>query len=1115
MRRTFDNPVVIGGGLVLALLVLIVGLTYRNTRQLNEDTRSVAHTHEVLNLTSDVMLTLVDAETGQRGFLITGKDEFLQPYDAALVRLDGLMAKLKDKTKDNSDQQARITKLEEMTAVRLGYLRHGIDLYRKNAEEASAFIAAGTGKAQMDAIRRHVAEMVKVEDDLLKARESKTALTYQVAVTTGLLTGVLGLLTVGAFVWLLRRSLSARQKAAAILHEQREWFRLTLASIGDGVIATDTEGKVTFLNAVAQSLTGWTEGEAKGTPLETVFDIVNEETRKTVENPTRRALKEGRIMGLANHTVLISKIGNEYPIDDSASPIRNEEGNITGAVLVFRDITERKHQEAKRKEAEDGLRRNEQFSRSLMDGTADCVKVLDLDGRLLHMNTPGLCAMEIDDLGPLCGQEWGALWPSDARGDIERSVTRAVGGEVSSFQAYCPTAKGTPKWWEVTVSPVRDADGGRVVRLLSVSRDITERKQVEDRLRASEAEFRAAFEQSAVGMGQVSAKTGWFIRVNAKYCELTGYSAEELAEMTPTDLTFAEDRDTDVQAIGPVLRGEVALYDQEKRYLRKDGKIIWVHVSAALLRNADGRPERTMAVVQDISERKWVEEALRESEERYRAATEAVSDLIWTNNADGLMEGEQRGWGDFTGQSREEYQGYGWSKMVHPEDAQPTIEAWTRAVAEKRAFLFEHRIRRRDGEWRVCSIRAVPILNADGTIREWVGVHTDITERKRDEEGLRRLAAELSEAHQRKDEFLATLAHELRNPLAPIRNGLQLMKLAGGQAATVEQARSMMERQLTQMVRLVDDLVDVSRISRDKVELKREQVELAAVVNSAVETSRPLVEQMGHQLTVTLPDQPVVVDADLTRLAQVFLNLLNNAAKYSDRGGNIQLIVERQGSDVVVTVKDTGIGIDADQLPRIFEMFMQVDRSLEKSQGGLGIGLTLVKRLVEMHGGRVEAKSEGPGKGSEFVVRLPVVIEPSKARQSGDEAEQLVKSSQRILVVDDNRDGADSLSEMLKIMGNDTRTAYDGQEGVDVAGAFRPDVLLLDIGLPKLNGYEACRRIREQPWGKDVVLIAVTGWGQDDDRRRSQEAGFDHHMVKPVDPQALIKMLAGLQVAKK
>jgi len=271
---------------------------------------------------------------------------------------------------------------------------------------------------------------------------------------------------------------------------------------------------------------------------------------------------------------------------------------------------------------------------------------------------------------------------------------------------------------------------------------------------------------------------------------------------------------------------------------------------------------------------------------------------------------------------------------------------------------------------------------------------------------------------------------------------------------------------------------------------------------------------MGHELTVTLPKQPLIVEADLTRLAQVFLNLLNNAAKYGDRGGHIQLNVERQGSDVVVMVKDNGIGIAADQLPRIFEMFTQVDRSLEKSQGGLGIGLTLVKRLVEMHGGRVEARSEGPGKGSEFIVRLPVVVEASVPQASGVEDEPAApKSSLRILIVDDNRDGADSLAMMLRIMGNYTRTAYDGQEGADLAGEFLPDVMLLDIGLPKLNGYEVCSYIREQSWGKSVVLIAVTGWGQDDDRRRSHEAGFDSHMVKPVDPQALMKTLTMLAEA--
>jgi len=341
------------------------------------------------------------------------------------------------------------------------------------------------------------------------------------------------------------------------------------------------------------------------------------------------------------------------------------------------------------------------------------------------------------------------------------------------------------------------------------------------------------------------------------------------------------------------------------------------------------------------------------------------------------------------------------------------------------------------------------------------------------------------------------------------------MKMTDVPAVALEQTRSMIDRQLTHMVRLIDDLMDVSRVTRGKLALRKEHVTLAAVVDSAVEASRPLVEQAGHELTVTLPQQALVVDADLTRLAQVFLNLLNNAAKYSDPGGHIQLNVERQASEVVVTVKDTGIGIAADQLPHIFQMFTQVDRSLDKSQGGLGIGLTLVNLLVEMHGGRIEAMSEGLGTGSEFVVRLPLVVEASKPHESGKAAEHSVRSSLRILVVDDNRDGADSLSEMLKVVGNDTCTAYDGQAAVDAAAEFRPDVILLDIGLPKLNGYEACRRIREQPGGKDVVLIAVTGWGQDDDRLRSHVAGFDHHMIKPVDPRALMELLAGMQVAKR
>ena len=371
------------------------------------------------------------------------------------------------------------------------------------------------------------------------------------------------------------------------------------------------------------------------------------------------------------------------------------------------------------------------------------------------------------------------------------------------------------------------------------------------------------------------------------------------------------------------------------------------------------------------------------------------------------------------------------------------------------------------------------------------------------------LYRELRDADIRKDEFLATLAHELRNPLAPIRNGLQVMRLSGSEMGDLAEVRSMMERQLNQMIRLVDDLLDVSRITRDKLDLKKQRVELAAVVRSAVETSRPLIEQAEHTISVTLPPTPIYLDADLTRLAQVFSNLLNNSAKYTQPGGRIWLVAEDFENEVAVKVRDNGLGIPTESLPQIFQMFSQVDRNMEMAQGGLGIGLTLVRRLVEMHGGTVEAHSDGPGHGSEFTVRLPILkLTHQSAALPGNES-AVTKARRRILVVDDNSDSAMSLGMMLKLMGNDTQTAHDGLAAVATAEQFRPDLILLDIGLPKLNGYDACRRIRELPWSKGIVIVALTGWGQEEDRRRSQEAGFDHHLVKPVEVDALEKLLRG------
>lgn len=374
-----------------------------------------------------------------------------------------------------------------------------------------------------------------------------------------------------------------------------------------------------------------------------------------------------------------------------------------------------------------------------------------------------------------------------------------------------------------------------------------------------------------------------------------------------------------------------------------------------------------------------------------------------------------------------------------------------------------------------------------------------------------RLIRELRDADRRKDEFLATLAHELRNPLAPIRNALHIMQLAGDDVAAVDQARSMMERQLRQMVRLIDDLLDVSRITRRKLELRKERVQLAAVIGNAVDTTRPLIEAAGHSLTITLPPDPVYLDADPMRLAQVFSNLLNNAAKYTDRGGRLTLTAALDGNEVVVSVRDTGIGIPAEALPTVFEMFAQVDRSLEKSQGGLGIGLTLVKRLVEMHGGRVEARSEGLGKGSEFVTRLPMAAaRQTKRRALSESLRTTSRLTCRILIADDNRDSAESMSMLLRMMGNEVRTVHDGIQAVEEASAFRPDVVLLDIGMPRMNGYDVARAIREQRWGTGMILVALTGWGQDDDKRRAREAGFDQHFTKPVNPAALEQLIARL-----
>ena len=711
--------------LVAALLVDAV-LTLHNIREVATSVQWVSHTHEVLSQLEQVMSTLKDAETGQRGYLLTGERLYLEPYDQALPRLRGQLDRLRGLTIDNPPQTAHVLKLEQLAAERLAILRQGVDRFQAEPDKSRAlalsrqYLLQGEGKRLMDLIRDEVYGMQQLERALLTRREEVSRARTRTALVSTVIGLGLGLVLVAAVITLVVRNLESRQRTADVLHAERERFRTTLTSIGDAVVVTDAQGRVTLLNPVAQALTGW-GGEALGEPLETVFRIVNEATRDTVENPVSKVIRLGAIVGLANHTVLIAKDGTEVPIDDSGAPIRDARARIVGVVLVFRDITERR-------------------------------------------------------------------------------------------------------------------------------------------------------------------------------------SSERVTE----------------------------------------------------------------------------------------------------------------------------------------------------------------------------------------------------------------------DADRRKDEFLAMLAHELRNPLAPIRNAAHTLALLGTGDDRVRWVAGVVERQVGLMTRLVDDLLDVSRITSGKITLQRETVSVAAVLAQAVEAARPPAEGRGQALEVDVAADVGWVDGDPARLAQAVGNLLDNAIKYTEDGGRVWLRARAEADEVVIVVEDSGVGIDPALLPQVFDLFIQADRSLERKQGGLGLGLTLVRRLVEMHGGRVEAASAGPGLGSAFTIRLPRL-----AAEVADSAEPETVPvpvtappagpGRRILVVDDHQDSTDSLALFLRLRGHEVRTAHDGPSALDEIEHYRPDVVFLDLGLPGMSGYDVARRVRMMDDLGPLRLVALTGYGTDGDRRKTREAGFDVHLAKPVDPRALDELLADVR----
>ncbi|HVT26859.1 MAG TPA: PAS domain S-box protein [Lacipirellulaceae bacterium] len=629
-------------------------------------------------------------------------------------------------------------------------------------------------------------------------------------------------------------------------------------------------------------------------------------------------------------------------------------------------------------------------------------------------------------------------------------------------------------------------------------------------LRHSEERF-ARFMEHLPGLAWIKDENGRYVFANAAAQKAFQATAKELYGRTDAEI-FPKETARQFQVNDQLAMSRECGVQSVETLVHEDGVVHYSLVNKFPIPSVEGMPPMIGGMAIDVTDRKRAEESLRESEQRFRNMADQAPVMIWVTEADGSCSFLGKTWYEFTGRTPASSLGFGWIEAVHPDDHAVARENFLEANSQHQPFRHEYRLLGKDGYYHWVIDAAQPRFDDNGVFLGYIGSVIDISDRKRIEEALRQREAALKEADRRKDEFLALLAHELRNPLAPIRTGLELMRLASDDPAVVDEVRITMERQTRQMVRLIDDLLDVSRITRGTLELRKSRVELSAVIESAVEAVRPLIQELGHQLEIEIPKHPVVVEADPTRLAQVISNLLHNAAKYMSRGGRIDLVVARQADAVTISIKDKGIGIPREMIDRIFDMFIQVDASLERAHGGLGIGLTLVKRLVEMHGGTVEARSDGLNHGSEFLVHLPIVVELLAEADRAVDGVPPSAARRRILVVDDNETAAHVLAMLLRALGNEVQTAFDGETAIELAERIRPDIMLLDIAMPKMNGYEAARYVRQQPWGKSIVLAALTGWGQEDDKRRTREAGFDHHFVKPLDPTVLQKFLTECEV---
>ena len=1155
MNRASRRLSIVGYLLAILILVLDSVLISASLRTIVQSNGMVDESRLAIGQVEQVLSLLKDAETGQRGYLLTNDDRFLKPHLDAEPRLDPALERLRSLVSGRKSQGDRVEELATLAREKLAELKSTLLLRREGkTTEALGVVMTGRGRDLMDRVRVVASEVRLEEDSNLASRTeaSRDAVrrTIGVASTT---TGLAALLLV-AVATIRRREVRLEAESSRAICASEQWLSTTLRSLGDAVIATDDRGVVTFLNPVAEALTGWSGGQAVGRPMAEIFAIVNETTRAVAENPIDKVLREGHVVGLADRTILIARDGTETPIDDSASPIRDEAGRAIGAVLVFRDNSERKERER----LDDEQRRLAEFGRDVglaltesldlesltrrcveetvrhLDGAFSRLWTLNDESDVLELRASAGCYSHIE--GDHARIPVGMYKIGKIAAERKPHLTNAVIGDplvpaqdwakregMVAFAGYPLVVEDrlVGVWAMFARHPLSEAT---LRSMESVASGISlgiERMRGEERLRREQEWLKVTL--ASIGDAVIATDTyGRITLLNPVAQQLTGWSVAE-AEGRPIEEVFrivneqtGEPSEIPVERV--IREGKVVGLANHTVLIARGGSETPIEDSAAPIVDPDRGIVGVVMVFRDASAERRHRSELLVSESRFRQLAETIQQLVWIADADGFIFWYNNRWYDYTGTTPEDMEGWGWQSVHDPAVLPSVMERWTGSIASGEKFDMVFPLKGADGVFRPFLTRIVPVKDERGRVIRWFGTNTDISEERRAEEALRLAKEEAESANRAKTQFLAILSHELRTPLNPILLAVSSMLERSVPPEDLRPNLEMIRQNVNLQSRLIDDLLDVMRIVRGKMPLHWEVVDSHFLIKNAAQICQSEVYGKKLELRIGLEAEHHHINADPVRLQQVLWNLIKNAVKFTPDGGSIAIRTRNEAEPgspderLVIEVIDTGIGIEPGVLGLIFDPFQQGETSITRKFGGLGLGLAISKGIVDGHGGSLTVESAGKGHGTSFRIALQTLPEAEANAQDQGQAPSTTKAEDRpggralkILLVEDEQATRQLMARLLKRLGHEVEAAGTIAYALEIEQAGGFELIVSDIGLPDGTGLELMKQIvkRRGP----VPAIALTGYGMEEDIQRSREAGFSAHMTKPIDFTKLESMI--------